>query len=108
MAYGRLGSGVTAAATNLQVYMVPDNCLYAEINISAVNPSGTDTAVEISVGTNASPQADDYVEKGAIIAAGGGVLEHSGVNASPGERVIVKTVEAGVIVRVHGKELTKA
>lgn len=107
MAYGKLGGGVTLANTNLEAYIVPDTCLYAELNITALNPNGTDTTVEVSIGTNASPQPADYVEKGAVLAASGGILEHTGIMASVGERVIVKSPAAGVVVRVHGKEMTK-
>ena len=107
MAYGKLGTGVTTANTNLQVYQVPVECVYADINISVVNPGASDSAIEVAVAANTVPTSDEYIEKGAIIPALGGTFNHSGVLASPGERVIVKTVQAGLVVRVDGKEITK-
>lgn len=107
MAYGKLGTVVTTANTNHTVYTVPSNCLYAEISINILNRDTTDSIVKLAIGSSATPDAQDYIEDGAIVPGSGGVLERDSLIAGPGELIVVNTSASGSVVRVSGKEITK-
>jgi hypothetical protein len=62
----------------------------------AVSPSGS-----------ASPNADDYIEKGGVVAASGGKIEHTGKRVKPGSIIFVKSSAVGLIAQVRGKTITK-
>ena len=107
MAHGRLGVAELAANNPVSIYEVPQNTLYADLNITLLNPSATDAVAAVAVAATASPNANEYIEKGVVIPASGGTVHITGVFVSPGEHIIVSSAVAGVVVRVDGKEVVK-
>lgn len=103
--FGRLAVSALAANTNTSVYTVPSNCDYVELSVSVLNTNITDATVELALATTGTPNANEYIEKGSVIPANGGVLERTDIVCSPGEIVVVKSSQANVIVRVSGKEI---
>lgn len=106
MAAGRFGTSVLAANTAAVVYTAPLTSYFSEVDISVLNPATTDAVLEVALSTTDTAAEADYIEKGAIAFKAGGVIVRSGVKLSPGERVIVKSNVAGVVVRVAGVEKT--
>lgn len=107
MTFGRLGTGVLALNTALTVYTVPNNCLWAEVTVDILNGQSSDATIQMSFGSSSPALAADYVENGATIPSGGGTLNNTGNFLSPGEKVIVTSNVAGLVVRVSGKEIVK-
>lgn len=107
MAHGRLGVAELTANNPTSIYTVPANTIYADINVVLLNPSATDAVVSVAIAATASPATNEYIEKGVVIPANGGVVHIVGVAASPSEQVIVSSSATGVVVRVDGKEVVK-
>jgi hypothetical protein len=107
MSFGKLGTAVLTASTDTVIYTVPTNCLYAELDVNVLNPSGSDAAIEVAVATTGTPAAGEYIEKGAIAPSSGGVIQIGGITASPGEKIVVRSAATGTVVRVSGKEVTQ-
>lgn len=103
------GSLVTANTGNNQLAVISAVCYYAEVDIEVLNPTGADMAVEIAVSPtgSASPNADDYIEKGGIVAASGGKIEHTSKRVKPGSIIFIKSSAVGLIAQVRGKTITK-
>lgn len=106
MSFGRLAVGIPAANTDTVIYTVPDNCTYAELTINILNPDVTDSTVQVALATTNTPAANEYIEKGVILPANGGILERTQLLASPGERIVVRSTLADNVVRVSGKVFT--
>ena len=103
MSYGRLAISTPAAATDTIVYTVPANCRYAELTLNMLNPGINDATIELAIALTDTPASGEYIEKGAILPANGGILERTGILCSPGERIVVKSSQASNVVRVSGK-----
>ena len=100
---GKLGSAALVADTNTTVYTVPENTV-ATLNIALVN-RGTDSAkVRVAITSAANPGDADWIEYGAQIPSGGGVLERTALVANSGEKIIIHSNVGSVSVRVHGFE----
>lgn len=108
MAAGRLGAVTLTASTNTTVYTAPDTVYYSEVDIALLNPGTTDATIELAVSKTGTPSDAEYIEKGAIVFKAGGVVVRSNVKMSPGEMVVAKSNQAGVVVRVTGVEKTTA
>lgn len=106
MATGLLGKQLLAANTNTTVYTVPTNVRYATVTVNALNTNSTIVGFKLAVTTSASPAAVDYIENGTQIPADGGMLERGEIKCSPGEKIIVHSTLANVVVRVSGIEHT--
>lgn len=107
MSFGRLGTGVLAAGNEQTIYQVPAISLGAEVNVNVLNPGSSDATVEVSITNSAvGAAAEEFIEKGVVLAANGGTLENTGLIMGAGERLNVKSNQAGVVVRVSGKELS--
>lgn len=95
---------ITSASTATLIYTVPAVVRSADVHISILNPNtNADAVVKVAITTAASPEAADYIENGATIPMGGGVLERDETLA-PGEKIYVYSSVAAVVVRVSGKE----
>ena len=107
MAHGKLGAASLAANTNTTIYTVPATCIRSDIAIHISNQSASATGIFIAITTNpAAPAAQDWIEAGTTLSVSG-VYTNDGLKLSPGESVVVKAANAGVVVRVNGSELTK-
>lgn len=108
MANGLMGSMSLPDATTQLIATVTPNCIYAEIDILALNATGNDVAVEIAITPNTStvPAVENYIEKGGIAKASGGSVEHTKRKVSPGAKIFAKAA-AGVVINVSGQAFTK-
>lgn len=105
MAVGKLGSVATSANTNHTVYTVPDAVRRTnEVYINVLNAGVADASLKLAITKAGSPAADEYIEDGAIVANGGGVIERSLPYLGKGDKIIVNTDVAGVKVLVIGDE----
>lgn len=105
MANGLLGKGVTAVNVELVPYVVPSELKFATISLHLLNTGSSEADVKVYLTTNAgSPSVGDAIEYGAKLPANGGLLERGCLIVSPGERVVVRSDKAGVVVRVSGLE----
>lgn len=102
MAKGKLGSAALAATTMTSVYTVPASTV-ATVNIHINNRTTAGIKVRLAVGTNASPADADYINYDVEIPANG-VLQHTAMVMSAGERVVAYAAAIGISVRVHGFE----
>ncbi|KAA5603243.1 hypothetical protein F1188_19885 [Roseospira marina] len=103
MASGRLGAAAPPADTHTTVYTVPADTA-ATLNIAVVNRGSDPATVRVAVTATTNPADADWIEYDAVVPAGGGVLERSGIVAGPGERVIVRDDAGTCTYRIHGFE----
>lgn len=82
----QLGSALTANMTT---------------NVRFCNRNSFDVTVTIAIGTGASAAAADYIEFGGRCPAND-IVEETGLLISIGEKIFVKSNNAGVSVRAHG------
>lgn len=103
MSIGRLAAVELPTTTGL-LYTVPLDCVGGKINFYYMNPGASALAVETAISPNASSTAasTDYVEKGAIVPASGGVISLTDIVVSPGEKIFGKAAAAGVVLRIAG------
>jgi hypothetical protein len=99
MATGKLGSADLAATTDTLLFtadVTPQtfNVRFANRNTSAVK-------VRVAIGTGGAPAVTDYVDYDVTVQALG-ILEDTGLVASSGEKVWVRSDTANVSVRAHG------
>ena len=106
MSFGRLSVSNPLANTDTVVYTAPDKCFYSEVTLNILNTDTTDITIQVAVSTDDTPDSNEYIEKGAIIPANGGILERTNLMLSPGERIVVRSTLGTTIVRVSGKEVT--
>lgn len=107
MAIGLLGKQLLSADTDTTVYTVPVDCLFAAVSVNVLNTNSTVAEFKLAITSNVSPAAVDYIENGTQIPADGGMLERTEIKCSPGEKIIVRSSLANVVVRVSGIEHTK-
>lgn len=109
MANGLLGSMVLPDATIQLVATVTQACFWSEIEINVLNPTAADITANIAISANAlsTPNPDDYIEKGGVVAALGGSINHSGKIVPAGAKIFVQGSALGLVVQVRGKATTK-
>lgn len=101
---GRLGTCVSEANTNHQLYTAPDNVRLVTVNILAVNTSAEVATVYVAISQGDVPNQEDWVEYGSKLPANGGILERSCFLLSAAERFIVRSDIDGVVFRLNGLE----
>lgn len=107
MSIGKLAVSTPAAGSDITVYTVPVNSAGGKLKINILNTDPVvDAVVNIAYSAGGTPGASDYVEKGAIIPAAGGILERTDEELSPGENVIIHASTANTVVRVSGEIIT--
>ena len=99
MASGKLGSADLAAATDTLLFT--SGATPQTFNVRFANRNATAVKVRVAIGTGSSPATADYVDYDAPIQANG-ILEDSGLVASSGEKIWVRSDTTGVSVRAHG------
>lgn len=98
MAQGKLGSVNLAAATDTPLFTADS---VQAFNVRFANRNTTDVLVRVAIGTGAAPTNADYITYDVKIPANG-ILEETGLIASAGEKVFVRSDMANVSVRAHG------
>lgn len=99
MGSGKLGSADLAAGTDTLLFtadMTPQT-----FNIRFANRNAVLASVRVAIGAGVSPAAADYVDYDVTVLANG-ILEDTGLVASSGEKVWVRSNIANVSVRAHG------
>lgn len=99
MASGLLGKADLAAATDTLLFTA--GVTPQTFNVRFANRNATPVKVRVAIGTGASPAVADYVDYDVSI-LGNGILEDTGLVASSGEKVWVRSNTANVSVRAHG------
>lgn len=107
MANGKLGSAALAATTNTTVYTVPGTASFAVVNFNVCNKGNVSANIRVAVAPAAVPVDQDYIEYDTVIESAGNrgnVLERTGIFMAQGEKLVVYSSEANIIIRVHGIE----
>lgn len=99
MASGKLGSADLAAATDTLLFTA--GATPQTFNVRFANRNPTAVKIRVAIGTGASPVAMDYVDYDISI-PGNGILEDTGLVATSGEKIWVRSDSANVSVRAHG------
>lgn len=99
MASGKLGSADLAA--NMDTLLFTAGVTPQTFNVRFANRNATVASVRVAIGTGANPAVTDYVDYDVTVLANG-ILEDTGLVASSGEKVWVRSNLANVSVRAHG------
>ena len=102
MASGILGSSDLSANTNTTAYTVPADT-YSVVTVSFCNRSSSTAQVRLSVSTNATPGANEYLEYDTSVGPNG-VLERTGIVADASKQIVVRSSIASVSAVVMGIE----
>lgn len=102
MPSGKLGSADLAAGVDTLLYTVPADTV-ATLNIRIANRTATAIKVRAAIGTGVAPAVADYIDYDISVPVGG-ILEDTGIVCGEGEKVWVRSDQAGASVRVHGFE----
>lgn len=104
MAQGRLGNAILTANTEATIYTVPAG-KYAIMSINMVNRDPlVSSKVRIALSNNATTQTSEYIEFDTTLAAGGTVLERTGLSISPSMNVRVYATTSNVVASIYGIE----
>jgi hypothetical protein len=107
MPQGRLGTAVLTANTPAVLFTAPANCLYMEVDVSALNrTANTDATLKLAIAAADTPTPDEWIEDGKIVAASGGTYDATSLKLSPGERVVAQA-NVALSMRVSGKPVTR-
>lgn len=71
------------------------------VNVCVVNRGAAAAKVRVAIGGGGAPAASDYLEYDTSVPANG-VLERTGIAASTGEKIWVRSDTATVSARAHG------
>ncbi|MEW8048934.1 MAG: hypothetical protein AB2792_19855 [Candidatus Thiodiazotropha sp.] len=106
MASGRLGSQDLAATTNTIVCTGTSGTVtVANVNLCNRNASTAATVrLAIEDGATGTPANEDYIEYGEVLAAGGGVLERTGIVLAAGHSIVAYSDTANVSAVAWGIE----
>lgn len=99
MASGKLGSADLAAAVDTLLFTA--GVTPQTFNVRFANRNAAIVKIRVAIGAGGAPAATDYVDYDISIPANG-ILEDTGLVASSGEKVWVRSDTANVSVRAHG------
>ena len=99
MASGKLGSADLTAATDTLLFTA--SVTPQTFNVRFANRNASAVKVRVAIGSGASPANTDYVDYDISIPANG-ILEDTGLVASSGEKIWVRSDSANVSARAHG------
>ena len=99
MAQGFLGSVDLAATTDTLLFT--SAATPQVFNVRFANRNASVVKIRVAIGTGASPATKDYVDYDISVPANG-ILEDTGLVATNGEKIWVRSDTANVSVRAHG------
>jgi hypothetical protein len=106
MANGKLGSVTVPALEDTVVYSVPVTVGFSIISINVCNRNSFDVFVNIAISENTTPVDKDYIEYNTLLkyssSGKSSILERTGIYVNTGEKIIVHSTAANVLVRIHG------
>ncbi len=100
MPSGFLGSADLAAATDTLLFTA--SVTPQTFNVRFTNRNGVPVKIRMAIGTGGAPAATDYVDYDGPPVPPNGILEDTGLVASSGEKIWVRSDTANVSVRAHG------
>ncbi len=99
MASGKLGSADLVAITDTLLFTA--GVTPQTFNVRFANRNNSGVKVRVAIGTGGSPALTDYVDYDVPVIANG-IMEDTGLVASSGEKIWVRSDTANVSVRAHG------
>lgn len=99
MGAGKLGS-LDLVAETVTLLFTADSTPQT-FNIRFANRNSFDVLVRVAIGTGSSPAAADYVDYDVTCLANG-IVEDTGLVATSGEKIWVRSNASNVSVRAHG------
>lgn len=101
MAKGFLGRANLAAATDVLLFTASETPQTFNVRFANRNTTIVKLRVAIGLAGGSAPALDEYVDYD-VSALGSGILEDTGLVASAGEKIWVRSDTANVSVRAHG------
>lgn len=99
MASGKLGSADLSAGVDTLLFT--SAATPQTFNVRFANRNSVSVKIRVAIGTGGAPAVTDYVDYDLPVQANG-ILEDTGLVASSGEKVWVRSDTANVSVRAHG------
>lgn len=99
MALGKLGSVDLLANTDTLLFTVADTP--QTFNVRFANRNTSSIKIRVAIGMGAAPAVADYIDYDVSVPPNG-IVEDTGIVASSGEKVWVRSDTANVSVRAHG------
>lgn len=103
MASGILGQSAPSAATNTTVYTVPSGKV-GTFTINIVNRNSSNATIRLAISATGTPSASEWIEYGAQLLGGGGILERTGLVAEATKNVVIYSDVSDTSISVYGYE----
>lgn len=93
---------VLAANVMTKIATLPSNISFGTITLNILNTGLNVANAQIALSTSASPAAADFIDKGSIIPAQGGLLIRNCMLAQPGCNIFVRVDQDDVVANMSG------
>lgn len=93
---------VLAANSMVKIAVVPGNISFATVTLNIMNPGLNPATCQIAFSNAEVPSSADFIDKGSIIPAKGGLLIRSCVLVPPGSNVFVRVDQEDVVANFTG------
>jgi len=103
MSIGLLGKSAISSVANTTVYITPTGINHAVVNILACNTSASNVSLRIAISDDSTVDANEYIDYDVVLLPGTS-RERTAIVLSPGERIIMRADDVGIVARVHGFE----
>ena len=94
---------VLSAATETPVGTIPSALVFATVTVNILNTANTPASINLAiVDGSGTPVPADYIDKGTIVPANGGVALRSCILVPAGSTIFATSDQAGTVVNVSG------